>query len=210
MMNTKTTYTYLHRTHTTITRSHLDLHPRLLYKCYPLSNIILPQYTVARYKPIAIYFNMSHPQSIPFGDKVSSKISLGNIYTFFIKVRYDYNNFFIAGSQFGFYYYSNDKIDNLLQIVNNRLEDCFNTYNITDELILYVQLSFKLLDNKLLSEFLLTHNPKYITKQENLPTTKKLNIPVYINKDSLANELSVEVDNGLITKNYLNLQNHSI
>lgn len=75
---------------------------------------------------------MSHLQSIPFRDMVSSKISLGNIYTFFIKVRYDYNNFFMAGSQFSFDYSSNDKIDNLLQIVNNRLEDCFNAYNIID------------------------------------------------------------------------------
>lgn len=55
------------------------------------------------------------------------------------------------------------------------------------------------MDNKLLSYFQLPHKPKYITDGENIITTKKLNIPIFINKDSIGKPLTVEQDNGLIT-----------
>lgn len=142
---------------------------------------------------------MFHLQSIPFPDMVSSKISFGNICIVFIKVRYDYNNFFMAGNQFGFNYSSNDKIDNLLQIVNNRLENALEAYNISDDSILYVQLTLKPMDTKLLSEFMLFYKPRHITKEESMVTNKNLNIPLSIKKDSLGKHLTVEQDNGLIT-----------
>lgn len=34
----------------------------------------------------------------------------------------------MAGNQFGFYYHSSENIDNLLQIVNIKLEEYFDTY----------------------------------------------------------------------------------
>lgn len=69
----------------------------------------------------------------------------------------------MAGSEFGFDYSSSEKIDNLLQIVKIRLEEYFDVYDISDESILYVQLSFMRMDNKLLSQ--LKHKPGHISKQ---------------------------------------------
>lgn len=103
----------------------------------------------------------------------------------------------MAGNQFGFDS-SLDNLDNLLNIVNNKLDDYFGVYNITSDAVLYVELRFTQMDNKLLSEFSL-ETPCHISKQENIITTKDLNIPISINKDSLGNKLLVESDNGFIT-----------
>jgi len=145
-----------------------------------------------------------------FRDKISNSIPIGCIYTVFIKIRYDYDNFCMAGNQFGFYYHSSENIDNLLQIVNIKLEEYFDTYETNNESILYVQLSFKSMDNKLLSEFQLSPQPSHITKKENLVTNRNLNIPVSISKDSLGNPLPVVVDKGLITNIKLNLNNKQL
>lgn len=139
MMNTKILYTYLSYSdatvrlsnsalsyrpatfnsylfsnpNTTVRLSHSALSPSsATFNSDPFSNIIPTRYVVAKSKPIVIYFSMTHLESIIFRDMVSSKIILGNIYTVFIKVRYDYDNFFMAGSQFSFHY-SSHLIDNL-------------------------------------------------------------------------------------------------
>lgn len=58
----------------------------------------------------------------------------------------------MAGNQFGFYYLSNHNIIELFDNVNIRLQDYLSSYNLVDEDILYIQLSFRTIDKKIYSE----------------------------------------------------------
>lgn len=163
------------------------------------NNIIPSSYVQSKNKPLVVYFGLHELYSPIFNNKIISTIPIGYIYTVIIKVRYDGNNFFMAGNQFGFNYESLNNIDDLLTIINNKLDDYFSDYNLSDDSVLYVEVTFRQLDNKLLSEFSLK-TPGYVEGFENkaLVTTRDLNIPVSVNKDSLGNPLLTESHNGYI------------
>ena len=84
-------------------------------------NIIPSLYVKGKYKPIYVYLNTAHFHTYIFREKVSKIISIGNIYTVFLKVRFDYNHFLMAGNQFGFNYSSIHNVDYLFKIIINRL-----------------------------------------------------------------------------------------
>ena len=58
----------------------------------------------------------------------------------------------MVGNQFGFYYLSNHNIIELFDNVNIRLEDYLSCYNLVDEGVLYIQLSFRTIDKKIYYE----------------------------------------------------------
>lgn len=76
----------------------------------PFLNNIPKEYVPSDCESIPIHFNTWDLYSSIFCAKVSKRISLGGIYTVFIKVRYNYDKFYMAGNQFGFYYLSQEDI----------------------------------------------------------------------------------------------------
>ena len=67
-----------------------------------------------------------------FNDVVSSNIPIDRRYTVFIKIRYDYDKFYMAGNQFGYHCSSTQDIYKLLKIVTDRLDMLFEEYKIPD------------------------------------------------------------------------------
>lgn len=173
----------------------------------PFTSIIPSTYITSRDKPLVLYFNVHEFNSLPnFRNSVISKISYGVIYTVFIKIRYNIDSFFMAGNQFGFNFTSNNDIYDLLSIINIRLEEYFEDYNLTDLSVVYVQLTFNKLDVKLLSEFLLD-KPNYISITDNTSTRKKLNIPISVSENSMGKPLDVVIVNNYITNISITINN---
>lgn len=107
---------------------------------------------------ILMYFSPQDLSSLDnFVSKVLSldKISVNNTYTVFIKIRYSKDNFFMGGSPFGFPYKSIDDLTELYNILSVRLDDSFSMYNIEDNEIVYIQLSFKSIDYKSYSDLVI-------------------------------------------------------
>ena len=176
----------------------------------PFYSVIPTQYIQSKDLPIVLYFHLFVLNSpVEFKEAIISRISCGFIYTVFIKIRYNKDNFFMAGNQFGFDFKSFNDIDDLLSIVNGRLEEKFEDYNLTDEFIVYIQLSFKKLDTKLLSEF-------GVDNLNNVPllaysgVKQKLNIPVSVNEDSLGKSLDVVIVNNKIVNICLIINNNKV
>lgn len=59
----------------------------------------------------------------------------------------------MAGNQFGFSYESDNSLDDLYNITRYKLEDYFKEYNLIDEDIVYIQISFRKNNLKLLADF---------------------------------------------------------
>ena len=161
-------------------------------------------------KPIHLFFNLFDlDDSIFFKQHIINNIAMNSIYTVFIKVRYNQDSFFMVGNQFGFSFKSTDDIDNLLSDIKFRLNDYLEDYNLSDDSITYIQVSFKQLDIRLLSEFIL-NKPKHITINDFNNTYRKLNIPVSINSDSLGKPLDIQIVNNVITDIVLIYKNKRI
>ena len=64
--------------------------------------------------------------------------------------------------------------------------------------IVYIQISYRQKDKKLLYEFI-SDKPSHLTKHEVLLAQSNLNIPVYINEVSLGKALHTNIENGFIT-----------
>lgn len=132
--------------------------------------------------------------------RITSVIEKNVQYTVFIKIRYSENKFFMAGNQFGFLYSSQYDIDNLAVIINARLEDYFQEYNLQDGDIVYIQLLFRKFDVKLQSEFSIDDIKRKdglldmdITLENNT-----FNIPVSISDDYLGKPIDVTIENDFI------------
>lgn len=147
----------------------------------PFFSVIPTKYIQSKDLPIFLHlFALNSP--IEFRYTIINNIPCGAIYTVFIKVRYDQDNFFMAGNQFGFNYKSFNDRDDLLSIIKKRLKDLFEEYKLTDDSIVYIQLNFRKLDTKLLSEFKLD-NSNNISLSESSSIKRKLNIPVSVNEN---------------------------
>lgn len=135
------------------------------------------------------YFNFE-AKFLSFG------LSTNEIYTVYIKIRYNSDNHSMAGNQFGFTYKNINDLYNLLSNVKSKLNDCFEVYNIADHDVLYIQLSFRKTNIALLSKYkldrTLTHNEPSIYNTIN--TDYVLNIPVSIDDNYLGKALRTEVD----------------
>ena len=83
---------------------------------------------------------------------VSYKLPFDNVFTVYVKVRYNVDSFFMVGNQFGFVFNSNSSLNGLFDNINDRLSDYFSYYNLEDDDIVYIQISFRLLDRKVYSD----------------------------------------------------------
>lgn len=64
----------------------------------------------------------------------------------------------MLGDQFGFYYDSSEKLQDLYEIVSNKFEEFLGDYNFTAECITYLQVNFRLVDKKVYSNIILNEN----------------------------------------------------
>lgn len=104
----------------------------------------------------------------------------------------------MAGNQFGFTFSSLSDIKGLFDVVNEKVRDYMEQYNLTDDAIIYRELIFRQKDKRLLSEFYL-EKPSHVTKYDVVNTERDLIIPVSINEKSIGRPLPVNISNGLIT-----------
>lgn len=129
--------------------------------------------------------------------KYIDMIKRNTAYTVYIKVRYSENSYFMAGNQWGFTFIDDSSIDKLYTIVRSKLDNYFSFYDLIDEDIVYVQLIFRELNVKLLSEFIL--DSKDHNKSEILENKRSLNIPISVSEYSLGLPLNKTINNHIIT-----------
>ncbi len=163
----------------------------------PFLQNIPSEYIQSKEKALNIYFKIYDLKYPAFNDKINSNITKVLMYTVYIKVRYNIDSFFMLGNQFGFDFSSEDKIYDLLSIVIDRLEEAFEEYSLIDESVVYVQLTFRRLDTKLLSVFSLDKS-NHISNTDIISTKRKLNLPVSVSEDSLGKPLNIVVENNKI------------
>ena len=136
--------------------------------------------------PIQLYFTISELQTSEFTTIICKDVPVGFVYTVFIKVRYNVDAFYMAGNQFGFIYSCESDIKGLFSVISNKLEEYMGYYNLGSDTIVYIQITFRQKDKKLLSEFSLekpSNFPKYETSL--VDSELFLPIPVSINEDYL-------------------------
>lgn len=176
----------------------------------PFSAPIPYSYTSKANRPFILIFNIGDLDDFDLiRGKIENFLPISTSYMAYIKLRYGLNSFCMCGNQFPFDYKSIEQIESLFQIVNKRIEDTFDEYKFSNADIVYVQLSFRKLDVKLLAEF--TLDKSYIkseqmkgsdsfvkrTDVDTITTTKS--VPVSLNEDSLGTPLKVEFTNNIIT-----------
>lgn len=160
------------------------------------NNPIPSTYVSSKGLPIQMYFSIYELNSLDFTSRISKYLPVDFVYTVFIKVRYNVDEFFMA--QFGFNYTSESDIKGLLDVVSSKLQDYMADYNLSDDAIVYIQISFRQKNKKLLSEFLLD-KPSHIPDGQVGLVASELSIPLSINEDSLGKSLPVKILNGFIT-----------
>lgn len=146
-----------------------------------------------------------------FTDKIHKYVVVNCLYTVFVKIRFNNDSYAMCSNQFGFDFKSNTDISILLDTINARLNQTFEDYDLIDEDIIWVQLTFKQLDVKLISEFILD---KPVLNMISLPDKdrmlKGVKIPVSVDKSYLGNLLETKVDNGYISYIKLAIDNKTI
>ena len=121
----------------------------------------------------------------------------------------------MCSKQFGFDFNEmnqHDKIAWLFTIVNKKLADTLDSYSMTNEQIVYIQLAFMMLNVKLLADFALDENSsvsKTMATKEIDTITTTSNIPVSTSETSLGSSLRVEFINNLITHIHVTIKNES-
>lgn len=132
---------------------------------------------------------------------VNTNLSLDNIYTVYVKVRYNIDNFFMVGNQFGFVFSSEKSYKVLFYDITIRLEEYFAYYNLVNEDIVYVQISFRLLDKMIYSDLLINKDKlANITSTEKKDTLDLIVIPTATNEDGLGKCLPVVLDSNNFIK----------
>lgn len=119
-------------------------------------NTPIPSIYINSYKKVIDTFFSIHEVYNPliFTDELILTITEGFTYTIFVKVRYNYDQFFMAGIQFGFIYSVDANIEaEVMDIVTARLDYYVDVYEIKPSDVMYVQ-SFRQKNKKLLSFFL--------------------------------------------------------
>ena len=113
----------------------------------------------------------------------------------------------MAGNQYGFNYSSELDIKNLLAVISNKLEQYMSIYNLSEDAIAYIQITFRQKDKKLLSEFSLlsSDNLIHIPRSDLKSVENNLSIPVSIDEDSLGKALPVYISEGIITHIHLEI-----
>lgn len=111
----------------------------------PFYNIIPSTYISSNNKAISVFFYIHEIyDDTVFNDTVISVVSKGFVYTVFIKVRYNKDDFFMAGNQFGFDFRVDDDVEeHVRDTVTQRVDEYLDVYKLTPKDIVYVQVSFR-------------------------------------------------------------------
>jgi hypothetical protein len=128
---------------------------------------LIKKYSHKKDKPILVTFyygDLINKQRL--FNLILSKIEKGYYYLVLLKVKYNNNLYFMAGKQFAFIYDDNDNhyfkaLDNLHSNVTSLIDKSFENYDITEEDIVYYQLSFTKIDSKFLTDISL--DPKSLS-----------------------------------------------
>lgn len=104
-------------------------------------------------KLIRVSFDFWEIQRDIMTNRIVARLDLDYVYTVFIKVRYSVDRYFMVGNQFGFNYDNIYKLTDIFDTVVNRLEEYMEDYDLKEDEIVYVELSFRKKDKVLLSEF---------------------------------------------------------
>ena len=107
----------------------------------------------------------------------------------------------MVGNQFGFKYNSSNDIQYLFNNTKVRLEEYFIKYDLQDEDILYVQISFRLLDRKIFSGISIDkQRVENLSLIEKKATLDLITIPVITKESELGNCLPTLLDKNNIIK----------
>ena len=149
-------------------------------------------------KPIYVYLSIYDVHNLDgFNKKVRAVISENQYYHVFIKVKFSREVFRMCGRQFAFKLSLQQNILDLSQIISARISDFYNSYQVAEPDIVYIQLSFKEVDSKLLAEFSLDKdNADYqlISKPVNKAVEDLSVIPRTISETTLDNYLKTSLD----------------
>lgn len=164
-------------------------------------------------RPFVVIFSINDLDSqARFINKIENFLPINTSYNVFIKLRYFSNNFCMAGSQFGFNYNCPGQIVWLFDIVKSRIANTFDVYNMSNDDIVYIQISFRKLDVKLLSDFTLDKTLDVInnmTKTEMETISDTSNMPVSTDESSLGTNLKITFVDNLITCIYVTMGNET-
>ena len=100
----------------------------------------------------------------------------------------------MLGNQFGFHFKDENNIKDILSIINNRLENYYQQYQLTDNCIEYIQLACRVLDVKLYNDYKITHKPNI---SDDDITVNNFNIPL---SNNLGKAINVIIKDGFIIK----------
>lgn len=151
-------------------------------------------------KVIHVIFNIFHLFDISIFTKkiLDLDLPVNNIYTVYIKIRYDIDHFHMLGNQFGFDYQSQEDFEGLLGNINNKLEEHFVQYSIPDKDIIYIQVSFRLLDRILFNDLFIDKQQlqnKSISDSDKKATLDVISIPATTDENDLGISLPTIFDN---------------
>lgn len=136
-----------------------------------------------------------------------------DLYTVFLKIKDSGNSFIIAGSQFGFKYKNDSDLSKFHNDCCIMIQDSFAEYNLLDDDIQYIQLSFKQQNVKLLHEFsydIFSNSDGNSTSYGDSINSDD-NLPISIAESSLGDSLVTELDvNNNIYSIKLNVDNRNV
>lgn len=74
---------------------------------------------------------------------VNFSVEKGSVYTVFVKIRYSFDNFAMAGNQFGWSYKDIDSCRDLREIVVDKVNITLDNYSVLWDDIVYIQVYFR-------------------------------------------------------------------
>jgi hypothetical protein len=169
----------------------------LIFRGYSTGSISHITYRVRKNKSLHVYLPLHafYDLSVFTALMLDSQVSLDNLYTVYVKIRYNKDNFFMAGNQFGFKYNSVNDLHILFNDIKVRLDDYFGYYNLSDDEIIYVQVSFRALDRMVYSDLLLDKNKLTNLSPSTVRTTLDIiSIPTTRDENDLGKPLPVVID----------------
>lgn len=101
----------------------------------------------------------------------------------------------MAGNQFGFKYDYREDLNTLFADINIRLQEYLGYYNLHDEDIVYIQVSFRLLDKMIYTDLMIDKdNLQDVSIGEKKSTLDLVNIPATTNENVLGECLVTSLD----------------
>lgn len=140
--------------------------------------------------PIYVSYRLTHLYDIlDFVLKLQSFLAINESYLVLIKVRYQGDTYKMAGKSFGLKYNDSTDLENVYHVVLDSLQKLFEVYGHAEDDIEYIQLIFRKIDKKFLSDILFD---KTHVNKKSLPLLNKIIklFPVTNNEDILGNRIT--------------------